>query len=68
MPEFSDQGKLIDTLESPISRETYGTAMKLCHANARNHGVAIVLEENEIDVIVLHLNSPPPRIATAVGG
>ena len=66
-PDFSEQRRLIDTLENPISLEFYEKAMKLCRTTARGQGVDKVLEEHNLDLIALPMDSPSPRIAAAAG-
>lgn len=65
--DFPEQGRLIDTMDNPISREVYEKAMKLCRTVAAKEGVDKALQEHNLDMIALPMDSPSPRIAAAAG-
>lgn len=66
-PEHPEQGRLLHTLENPISRELYEEAMTLCHKVARDQGIDKAMEEHQLDLIALPMDSPCPRLAAAAG-
>ncbi|KAH6615688.1 amidase signature domain-containing protein [Chaetomium sp. MPI-SDFR-AT-0129] len=66
-PDFPDQNRLIDTLENVIDRQTYEAAINLCRTVGRDQGVDKALNEHDLDLVALPMDSPAPRIAAAAG-
>ncbi len=45
----------------------YEEAMMLCHKVARDQGIDKAMEEHQLDLITLPMDSPCPRLAAAAG-
>ncbi|KAM0426596.1 hypothetical protein ACHAPT_008290 [Fusarium lateritium] len=54
-------------MENLISREVYEKAMKPRRTVAGKEGVDKVLQEHNLDLVALPMDSPSPRIAAAAG-
>ncbi|KAI1127061.1 amidase signature domain-containing protein [Nemania abortiva] len=66
-PDFPEQGRLIDTIENPISTEQYQNAVEVCRRVARDNGIDKVILEHELDLVAFPMDSPCPRVAAAAG-
>jgi hypothetical protein len=45
----------------------YEEAMELCHEVARDQSIDEAMEENQVELIALPMDSPYPRLVAAVG-
>ncbi|KAJ4307957.1 hypothetical protein N0V84_012385 [Fusarium piperis] len=54
-------------MDNPISREVYDKAITLCRTVAAKEGIDKVLQEQNLNLIALPIDSPSPRITAAAG-
>ncbi|KAJ8132474.1 hypothetical protein O1611_g1152 [Lasiodiplodia mahajangana] len=65
--DFPEQGRLVDTIENPISAEQYKNAVEVCRRVARENGIDKVIADHELDLVAFPMDSPCPRVAAAAG-
>ncbi|KAI0202642.1 amidase signature domain-containing protein [Astrocystis sublimbata] len=66
-PDFPEQGRLVDTIDHPITIEEYQSAMTVCRQVSRENGIDKVLSEHDLDLVAFPMDSPCPRVAAAAG-